>query len=371
MKKAICLLICTFLSVFAQTSDEIFSQTQDEQEENSYSQSIFLSYENIPSSVYIGEIFPITIKAIITHDNFDKIVTNTTNNTNFNILNLKNEWVHDLNNQYFTNTLYLQALKPSSKLPNFSVELVDYDGAFLDKDEIEGAQIETVQINGNAKFSGVVAQSLVIKNEITNKFDDKSLIVALEIEATYSNLKNFKLKNHTNDSIESFKDDITLQYIEYNVIVPNYTQVLEFNYFNTKSRDFQIINVPLHVKSDDVSTHTDLNPKENKFKLYKDIFVGIVFILLIVVFIYKRYKIALIGAILAGIYLFYANNPFNNIKLRSDTAIRVLPTEKSSVFHVTEGELEVEKLSNKNGYIKILLPSGRIGWVKEENVTKN
>ncbi|MDR3178199.1 MAG: hypothetical protein LBT96_04365 [Campylobacteraceae bacterium] len=370
MKKVICFLSCFLFIAFAQTFDDVFSQ-EDEAEENLYSKSIFLSYEKTPSSIYIGEVFPITIKAIITRDNFDKIVTYTTNDTDFRVLNPKNEWTHDLNNQYFTNTFYLQALKTSPKLPNFSVELVDSEGIFLDNDELEGALIETIPLGENAKFSGVVAQSFTVKNEMTNKFDDKSLVISLEIEATYSNLRDFKLKNYANGSINVFKNDIVLQYIEYDIIVPNYTQSLEFTYFNTKNRDFQTINVPLHVKSDDVSTHIDLNPKESKFKLYKDIFCGVIFVFLMTVFAFKRYKLAFALAVLVGIYLFYTNNPFNKIKLRSDSAIRVLPTEKSSVFHVTEGELEVEKLSSKNGYIKILLPSGRIGWVKEENATKN
>jgi hypothetical protein len=371
MKKIIFILLCMFFSAFAQISDYLPVQIDEEPEDSPYSQSIFLSYENIPSSVYIGEVFPITMKAIVTHNNFDKIITAANNTANFRILNPENEWVHDLNGQYFTNTFYLQALKTSSKLPNFLVKLVDDSGNLLDSSEIEGVQIETISINGGVKFSGVVAQSFAVKNEMTNKFDDKSLIVTLEIEATYSNLKDFKLRNYTNGSIDTFKDDIKLQYIEYDITVPNYTRSLEFTYFNTKSRDFQVINVPLHVKSDDISTHTDLNPKENKFKLYKDIFFGAIFVLLVAVFLYKRYKLAIIGAILAAIYLFYANNPFNKIKLYSDTAIRVLPTEKSSVFYTTEDELEVEALSSKNGYIKVLLPSGRIGWVREKNATKN
>jgi hypothetical protein len=372
MKKAIVLLFFIFFSTHAQLPDYLFPEVNEEIEENLYSQSIFLSYEDTPSSAYVGEIFPVKVKAIITREDFDSIVTYTTNDTDFRILNPESKWVHDLNNQYFINTFYVQAVKSSSKLPNFSVELVDYDGIFLDNDELEGASIEIIPVSGDGKFSGIVAQSLAVKNEMTNKFDDKSLIVSLEIEATYSNLEEFKLKNYTNSStVDTFKDEISLQFIEYDVIVPNYTQTIEFTYFNTISRDFQLISVPLHIKSDDVSTHTDLNPKENKFKLYKDIFFSIVLILLLVIFIFKRYKLALVGALLAAIYLFYANNPFNKIKLRSDTAIRVLPTEKSSVFHVTEGELEVEELSNKNGYIKILLPSGRIGWVREENVTKN
>jgi len=289
---------------------------------------------------------------------------------NFNVLNIKNKWNKEPNNNYFTNTLYLQALKPTSKLPTFLIELVDGE-IIIEEAELEGENIDVRKVNGDAKFSGVVARSLAVKNEITNKFDDKSLIVSLGIEATYSNLQEFNLRNQNNGSIDVFKGDIELQYIEYDIIVPSYTQELEFTYFDTVNHDFRLVKVPLNIKSDDVSTHTDLNPKENKFKLYKDILFGTLCALMILIFIFKKYKSALLAAILIAIYLFYTNNPFNKITLSPESVIRVLPTEKSSVFHITEGFLEVERLMSKNGYIKIMLPSGRIGWVKEEYVIKN
>jgi hypothetical protein len=334
------------------------------------SKQIFISYEKAPAEVYLGEIFPITLKAIITRDDYERIATFMLEDNNFNVLNIKNKWSKESNNNYFTNTLYLQALRSTSKLPTFLIELVDGE-IIIEEAELEGENIDVRKVNGDAKFSGVVARSLAVKNEITNKFDDKSLIVSLGIEATYSNLQEFNLRNQNNGSIDVFKGDIELQYIEYDIIVPSYTQELEFTYFDTVNHDFRLVKVPLNIKSDDVSTHTDLNPKENKFKLYKDILFGTLCALMILIFIFKKYKSALLAAILIAIYLFYTNNPFNKITLSPESIIRVLPTDKSSVFHITEGFLEVERLMSKNGYIKIMLPSGRIGWVKEEYVIKN
>jgi hypothetical protein len=330
-------------------------------------QSLFVSYESVPARVYIGEIFPVKLKAVITQENYDSLTANLENSDAFRALNLKSEWEKDLSGEYYINTFYIQALSQHSKLPDFIVEL-SQDGVIIEEVTLEGGEIEIVPVKGDAKFSHVVAQSLAVKSENTNKFDDKSLIVTLEIEAAYSNLKEFNISNGSSDD---YKESFALQSLEYTLIVPNYIKNIDFTYFNTLSHSLQHITVPLNIKSNDLSTHTDLNPKESKFKLYKDILVSIALLFFVILFVYKRYKIAIAGAILMIIYLFYSNNPFDKIKLRSETTIRVLPTEKSSVFHITEGELEAEKLTSKDGYVKILLPSGRIGWIKEEYVVKN
>ncbi|MDR0762267.1 MAG: hypothetical protein LBF13_04385 [Campylobacteraceae bacterium] len=345
--------------------------TEEEHEEEiiyeELQQSLFLSYENVIQRVYLGEIFPVKIKAIITRNDYNKIAIHLVNSEEFRAFDLNSKWEKDQNAEFYTNTFYLQALNASSKLPEFDIELIN-DGIIIEKATLNGANIEVVQIKGDAKFSHVTARSLAVKSESTSRFDDKSLIVTLEIESTYGNLKEFNIHN---GSINEYEESPSLQFLEYTIIVPNYTKNIDFTYFNTVSGNFQLVLVPLNIKSDDLSTHTDLNPKENKFKLYKDILFATLGILGIIIFIFKRYKTALIVSILLFMYLFYTNNPFNKGIVTKESIIRVLPTEKSSIFHVTDGDLKVEVLSHKDGYIKILLPSGRIGWVKEENVVKN
>ncbi|MDR1615232.1 MAG: hypothetical protein LBS26_06700 [Campylobacteraceae bacterium] len=342
-------------------------EEKEDLESDSGGQSLFLSYEAVPSKVYVGEIFPIKLKAIIARENYESLTTRLANFEGFRILNLKSQWEKEQNSEYYTNTFYIQPAKSHSKLPDFIVELL-VDGEIIEEAALEGGEIEITRIQGDAKFSHVVAQSLAVKDEVTNKFDDKSLIVTLEIEATYSNLKEFNLYN---GSSGYYQESPMLQSLEYTIIIPNYTKSIDFTYFNTISHNFQSITVPLNIKSSDLSTHTDLNPKENKFKLYKDILFGVLGILGIAIFIFKRYKIALVASFFLFLYLFYVNYPLNKGIVEKETVIRILPTEKSSIFHVTEGDLEVEILSFRDGYVKIMLPSGRIGWVKEEHVIKN
>jgi hypothetical protein len=348
-------------------SGEEKAYEEDEIVNEESQQSLFLSYESVPARVYLGEIFPIKLKAIITRDDYEKIATHLINYGGFRALNLDSQWEKDTNAEFYTNTFYLQTLNASSKFPEFVVELIGADTA-IEKATLNSANTEIVQIKGDTKFSHVAAQSLAVKSEATSRFDDKSLIVTLEIESTYGNLKEFNIHN---GSIGEYKETPALQSLVYTIIIPNYIKSIDFTYFNTISGDFQSVIVPLNIKSDDLSTHTDLNPKENKFKLYKDILFTALGILGIIIFIFKRYKTALIASILLFIYLFYANNPFNKGVVIKDSIIRVLPTEKSSIFHITDGDLEIEILARKDGYAKILLPSGRIGWVKEEDVVKN
>ncbi|MDR1975749.1 MAG: hypothetical protein LBQ18_02010 [Campylobacteraceae bacterium] len=376
MKKFFC--IAAALALFINTaSAQLFdlgeqirqyqkiTQDYDDEEET---QSLFLSYESIPPRVYVGEIFPVKIKAIVTRDDYERITTDLADSELFHVINLKSPWEKDQVGEYYTNTFYIRTLNQTSKLPDFTIRLIDGDDDIVEETVLDGGEIEVLSVKGDAKFSHVVAQSLAVKNEATSKFDDKSLIVTLEIEATYSNLKEFEFNNGT---ANDYKESIQLQSLEYTVIVPNYTKILDFTYFNTVSRDFQSVIVPLNIKNDDVSTHTDLNPKENKFKLYKDILFTILGLLGLIIFAFKRYKSALLASVLFFSYVFYVNNPFNQGIITEETVIRVLPTEKSSIFHITDGNLEIEILSRKDGYVKIMLPSGRIGWVKEDSVIKN
>jgi hypothetical protein len=328
---------------------------------------IFLSYEKAPALAYVGEIFPITLKAIITREDYERIAVNVLSNENFRILNPNSEWSLIAGEGYYTNTLYMQALRPAKSLPEIVLELISEDRVIEDGDLAE-RDMEILRVSGDARFSGVVAQSFALKSESTNRFDDRSLIVTLTLEATYSNLNSFRLKAY-NGTVDAFDEQIALQSAEYDVIIPNHVQSLDFTYFNTISRDFQLVRVPLNIKSDDVSTHTDLNPKESKLKLIKNIAIAILAAALLIIFIIKRFKLALIAAVLCGVYLFSTNNPYNQIIIQPNATVRVLPTEKSSVFHITEGSLGAEKLMGKSGWVKVMLPSGRIGWVREEYVT--
>ena len=62
--------------------------------------SIFLSYEKIPTKVYIGEIFSIKLKAIIANDDFEEITSQFTNYENIEIINPDAKW------QWFSDNIF-------------------------------------------------------------------------------------------------------------------------------------------------------------------------------------------------------------------------------------------------------------------------
>jgi hypothetical protein len=68
---------------------------------------------------------------------------------------------------------------------------------------------------------------------------------------------------------------------------------------------------------------------------------------------------------------FLDQNPLNNAKLKSNSTIRILPMDRSTVFFTNDKILDIEKLGERDNYIKILLPDGKIGWTERENIIKN
>ena len=56
------------------------------------------------------------------------------------------------------------------------------------------------------------------------------------------------------------------------------------------------------------------------------------------------------------------------ITISKDTRLRIVPTEKSTIFYTTDRVLQVERLGTRDNYIKVLLPTGEIGWIKDENI---
>ena len=64
----------------------------------------------------------------------------------------------------------------------------------------------------------------------------------------------------------------------------------------------------------------------------------------------------------------YTKSPFSMITISADSRLRIVPTEKSTIFYTTNTPMQVERLGSRDEYIKVLLPTGEIGWIKEENV---
>ena len=351
-----------------------FSLNLDENNETNSStflqeKSIFLSYESIPDKVYVGEIFPIKVKAIIANNDFEDITSAFTYNENVKIINPNTKWKWFSDNIFY-NTFYMKVNALDAKLPDMTLSL-HLNNRVITQETLLQKKLNIIQLNGTKIFSHVIAKNLKVGKYKTSRFDDKSLIIVLEIEAEQSNLNEFHLKSVIRDGIDTSLNNLPFYKIFYYAIIPDYQKKFEFTYFNSVTNKFSKISLPVVVNDDKVSTQIDLNPAQNDLQIYKDASYG-VFAFIFLIFFIRRRKVVYLILVVAVIALFiYNKNPLNSIKIDKNSKIQILPTKKSTVFYVTDRTLYAQELDRRGEYIKILLPNGEIGWIKDNSVSEN
>ncbi len=365
MLRLLVLLICSITFLFAET----IVDTNESNETNSSTtlapkaQSIFLSYESTPDKVYVGELFTIKVKAIIANDDFEDITSSFKNYQNLKIINPDAKWQW-FNDNIFYNTFYMKADNINAKLPSLTLNIYQ-DSIKIDSGTIEAKAPSIIKLKGTKYFSRVIAKSLKIKKYKTTQFDDKSYIIVLEIEAEEANLNDFKLKWVTRDGIDSSSSNLPYFKIFYYAIIPNFTQKFIFTYFDRDTNKFEKITIPVIVTDDKISTQIDLNPAQSSLQIYKDSAYGIITLILIILFIRRRKMSYIIFLVLLIAFFIYDKNPLNSIKIDKGSQIQILPTKKSTIFYTTTRTLYAQKLDQKDNYIKILLPNGKIGWIND------
>lgn len=334
-----------------------------------HSKSLFLSVEETPSKVYVGQVFSIKLKAIVANDKIDGLGNTFSSATGVEVLNPQNPWERSRDNTYY-NTFYFKINSKTAVMPRLSVSLVERQEA-LESEIITLNTPQLIQLKADPFFSNVIAQSLTINKYKTTTFDAKNVIIVLEIEATAANLKDFKLSGIAKSGIDSFSDNGTSQKIYYYAILPNYQKSFDFTYFDLGSNKFNKITLPMTIESEEVSTQLGLNPKESIFEFYKTVGYGVLSFIFFIILLKRRKWYYFVLSLIFLALFFLDQNPLNNAKLKSNSTIMILPMERSTVFFTSDKILDIEKLGERDNYIKILLPDGKIGWTDRENIIKN
>ncbi|MBE0491981.1 MAG: hypothetical protein IBX44_07000 [Sulfurospirillum sp.] len=331
--------------------------------------SIFLSYEESPARIYAGGLFELKLKAIIAHDDFDDISTDFLADTNLTVLNKDAKWQWYSDNIFY-NTFYFKLADEQTQLPRIKLNLLQ-NSQIIASEILERATIDIVTLKSDKLYSQVIAKDLKVIKYKTTQFNDKSYIVVLEIEAEYANLSDFHLSWVIKDGIDSSRENLISSKIFYYAIIPNHEKQFTFTYFDSNKQDFQKISLPVVLDDDSVSTQIDLNPKESGIQTYKNILYLVIVLFCTIVFLRRKKGIYLLIMILfIGVFL-YEKAPINSVKLAPKTQVRILPTQNSTVFYTLDRAMYGEKLAKRKNYIKIILPNGKIGWIKEKNVLQD
>ncbi len=325
---------------------------------------IYISYEDVPDRVTSSQIFSVTYKVLITEAEYDTIDYSFAKNKSVGLLNNEPHIRHDSGFEYDTFYFYVKGYRVT--IPSLSITITNNDENFTKK--IKNKKIKTTSLNPNKKYSHIVANNFVVDEYSTKHYDDKNNILVFKGKITYSMCKNLKFNDIDKQGFESYKRDGFNANITYYLILDKEIEIFKFNYFNIKKSEYVDINIPIVLDDDKVVTQVDLKPKEKSHDTTKMLIVGVSLLLLIMLVIYSRRYYLIVLAIFPIIYLVYMFMPQEEICVKKNSKILLLPMKNSTIFRVldrkqmflVEGEIE--------NYKKIKIENEKVGWINNEDL---
>ncbi len=335
------------------------------------SKNLYLSYDQVPEQIYKNQQFEITLKAIITTPLWDRIDTNfNIQDANFKLYDKSPGWKWVEDNTYY-NKYYLKANNKVDELPQITISIYNEDFELLEQAITPKKKINYKDILGDDKYSNVVASNLRVVSSSTKQYNNQTLMSVIELEGTKSNLEDFYLKAFEQQGTQTFEDKADKQKLIYYIMVPIYKNKIDFNYYNFTKKRFENLEIAIVLEEDLVSTQTDLNPGSSSLLVYKQIAILGLLLVLLIVYYFKRLKVVLLGIVVLIVVFGFTFIPNSTATLKARSNVYILPTKNSTLFEITTRKKKVEVLTQKDEYIKILLPNKTIGWVKEDDIIKN
>ncbi|MGB5965957.1 MAG: hypothetical protein WBF77_02745 [Sulfurimonadaceae bacterium] len=331
-------------------------------------QVIYLSYyddtykDNIPERVFNGEYFSITVKTLSTIRQHNKLKYSFKGGRG---ATLQNHSPHRKDKgSYVLDTFYFLATSSNIVLPDISASIG------TEESTLNGEKIEGVSLNPDKKFAGILADSFDVTTINAKKYDNKHNILTFDAKAEHCNINAFKISGANEQGFESVKSGITTSSMTYYAVIPKKFETLEFTYFDLKKERYMKVKIPIEVIDDSVSTQSDLKPTENKNYIIKIAAAGVVIIIaLILLIVYRKWWIA-IFIVAPGIYIALQAAPSENICVKTDAPIYLLPIENATVFDKLTAQGDFEVKHSVEGY-KQITHNSKIGWVSEDDICSN
>ena len=326
---------------------------------------IYLSYfdknykENIPERVYNGQYFSVTLKTLSTLKQYDKLKYTFKGARGLNLQNHVPK--RKKSGAYVLDTFTFLATSSKITLPNFTVSLGK------ESSTLKGENIVGVTLNPDKKFSSLLADDFKITAINAKKYDNKHNILTFEAEIKHGNIKVFKLNNANEQGFESVKNDIENASMTYYAVIAKKYDTLVFTYFNLSKERYMKVKIPVEVIDDSVSTQSDLKPTESKHHLIKiGIAAGVIVIALILLLVYRKWWLVLF-VLVPGVYIGLQSAPAEEICVKTDAALYLLPIENATIFEklTTQGQFEVKH--SVKGF-KQITHNQKIGWISEDDI---
>ena len=325
---------------------------------------IYLNYEEVPTRVIKGEVFSITIKALSTVTSNQNINYTFSNGTGVSVIN-KIPYRTQIG-KYLYDKFYFLVKNIYAKLPNVKAYLntsEKYDSTLL-----RGTKLNVISLNPKQNFSNIIANSFELVEYKTTNYDEKHNIIIFVAKAENSDIDAIKFNNVYKQGIESSNNSYLKGRITYFVIIDKRVENFSFSYFNLLKNKFEIINIPIIVDDDSVSTQSDLKPKDQSKDKIKMFIAGILASILFIFVIWRKKYIYMILIIIPISYIVYLSIPAKKICIKEGSSIRILPVYNSTIFETTKKKYSLEVEGKTKGYTKVKFNSNKIGWIKDEDI---
>lgn len=334
--------------------------------------SLALRVLDYKKDYYVGEVFPITIYAKTDESSEFGFRVDLDKNNDLAFLNKDVKW-EKVQGEYKA-SLWFEAKSTNAKLNNIKISLTRNKVPFQDT-TLNIENIRFKRVNADKNYANLVASELKVKKFRTNRFDDKNLVMIVELSAKNANLNNFNIANDTTlvkQRIDNVNGDFNSSSAFYSAIFAPSKNELSFSYFNTQSNKLEEINLAVELSSNEtVNTQSDLNPTVNAMDFYKQLALWIIAAVCAFVYIFKRSYVFLAIALIVFILSFFVVSSSYKATIKANTSAKLLPTENSTYFYTSSQEEEVDVLTSRQNYKKVLFKNGKIGWVDEKDLQKN
>ncbi len=318
-------------------------------------------YSYMPKKVYQNQLFPVTV--------IDTAQRNENPQFEFDKLSSVQPISEDplviRNGDDSFYTFYFKASRIDVRIPRLFIVSSSVNIS------LEPQNISLSSLKNREDFCGVLAADMKVRNSQVSNYDEKHHLVTLSIEAFEANLEDMKIDNAEEYGIEEIQRDNAKVEAEFYVVLPATQKMLKFTYFNTITKQYVFLQVPVELADATVTTQSDLNPKEDSFEKLKKYTFMILVLFFFLMFLFKRDFFYLVLGVVSLITLLTFYIPHENICVKQGAPLYLIPTQTSTISTKLEQELNTMVLGERDEFIKIEYKNGIIGWIKNEDLCKN
>ncbi|MDD5211517.1 MAG: hypothetical protein PHV62_03820 [Sulfuricurvum sp.] len=330
------------------------------------SSGLKLELANIPSHLYIGEIFPLTIKLTPIDIASGNIEYSLQNEEGIRVFSPTPKRIVKADGVY--DTFYFLVQSANVRLPDITATVAS-NGS--DSNPIIGTSLIASTLTPPATFANVLADSFKIIDYKTTAYNQESNIVVFTAIARRCNIGTFSLHNTIKQGFESKIPNVEESQITYYAIIPNTQQSLDFTIFNLAKNRYESLSIPITVDDDTVSTQGDLSPTDARHTELKVGGAAILAVILIAMYYWRRKQWYLIASALPFFFVVFTLLPNESICVKKGAPLQILPIKHGTIFEVTIEETNIEAESKVGDFTKIRLDNNKVGWVNKRDICSN